>query len=289
MPLPSLRGALATKQSRGRVMRPLDCFAALAMTVGSWLVYFWASPQLAAEIQTDPLPAGSMGRPVLDEHLSASRRRGSGFHDRIRISRVALAAFLELRRLVVAPRLDTSFRGYESYIFGVAFHVRLRSNAGNHPCDNRLLRRGERGGRRPKVLGRVAAMPSLGNGTAAVRCIALSAPYGKQLGKVRALPCRFPSWHGLVPAIHVIRLRTACPNASAMRVCRLFEAAHVGLDERRSAVTSSAGPGSAEGRRELRNDGADFSFHKTEYVLGSKFSRSGSLLRHERALCPTTP
>jgi hypothetical protein len=25
MPLPSLRGALATKQSRGRVMRPLDC------------------------------------------------------------------------------------------------------------------------------------------------------------------------------------------------------------------------------------------------------------------------
>src|ERR1700728_3693635 len=37
--LPSLRGALATKQSRGRVMRPLDCFAALAMTAGSWLVY----------------------------------------------------------------------------------------------------------------------------------------------------------------------------------------------------------------------------------------------------------
>jgi hypothetical protein len=34
MPLPSLRGALATKQSRGRVMRPLDCFAALAMTGG---------------------------------------------------------------------------------------------------------------------------------------------------------------------------------------------------------------------------------------------------------------
>ena len=34
MPLPSLRGALATKQSRGRVMRPLDCFAALAMTTG---------------------------------------------------------------------------------------------------------------------------------------------------------------------------------------------------------------------------------------------------------------
>ena len=34
MPLPSLRGALATKQSRGRVMRPLDCFAALAMTAG---------------------------------------------------------------------------------------------------------------------------------------------------------------------------------------------------------------------------------------------------------------
>jgi hypothetical protein len=32
MPLPSLRGALATKQSRGSVMRPLDCFAALAMT-----------------------------------------------------------------------------------------------------------------------------------------------------------------------------------------------------------------------------------------------------------------
>jgi hypothetical protein len=27
-----LRGALATKQSRGRVLRPLDCFAALAMT-----------------------------------------------------------------------------------------------------------------------------------------------------------------------------------------------------------------------------------------------------------------
>src|SRR5271156_5444954 len=34
MPLPSLRGALATKQSRGRVMRPLDCFAALAMAGG---------------------------------------------------------------------------------------------------------------------------------------------------------------------------------------------------------------------------------------------------------------
>ena len=34
MPLPSLRGALATKQSRGRVMRPLDCFAALPMTGG---------------------------------------------------------------------------------------------------------------------------------------------------------------------------------------------------------------------------------------------------------------
>src|SRR5271168_3265905 len=33
-PLPSLRGALATKQSSGRVMRPLDCFAALAMTGG---------------------------------------------------------------------------------------------------------------------------------------------------------------------------------------------------------------------------------------------------------------
>ena len=30
---PSLRGALATKQSRGRVLRPLDCFAALAMTM----------------------------------------------------------------------------------------------------------------------------------------------------------------------------------------------------------------------------------------------------------------
>jgi hypothetical protein len=30
---PSLRGALATKQSRGRVMRPLGCFAALAMKV----------------------------------------------------------------------------------------------------------------------------------------------------------------------------------------------------------------------------------------------------------------
>src|ERR1700733_7790208 len=29
---PSLRGALATKQSRGRVLWPLDCFAALAMT-----------------------------------------------------------------------------------------------------------------------------------------------------------------------------------------------------------------------------------------------------------------
>jgi hypothetical protein len=29
-----LRGALATKQSRGRVMPPLDCFAALAMTGG---------------------------------------------------------------------------------------------------------------------------------------------------------------------------------------------------------------------------------------------------------------
>jgi hypothetical protein len=34
MPLPSLRGALATKQSRGRVIPPLDCFAALAMTGG---------------------------------------------------------------------------------------------------------------------------------------------------------------------------------------------------------------------------------------------------------------
>src|SRR5271163_3542745 len=33
-PLPSLRGALATKQSRGRVLRPLDCFAALALTAG---------------------------------------------------------------------------------------------------------------------------------------------------------------------------------------------------------------------------------------------------------------
>jgi hypothetical protein len=31
--LPSLRGALATKQSRGRVLWPLDCFAAHAMTV----------------------------------------------------------------------------------------------------------------------------------------------------------------------------------------------------------------------------------------------------------------
>jgi hypothetical protein len=30
------------------VMRPLDCFAALAMTAGSWLVYFWASPNLRA-------------------------------------------------------------------------------------------------------------------------------------------------------------------------------------------------------------------------------------------------
>ena len=30
--MPSLRGALATKQPRGRVMRPLGCFAALAMT-----------------------------------------------------------------------------------------------------------------------------------------------------------------------------------------------------------------------------------------------------------------
>jgi hypothetical protein len=29
-----LRGALATKQSRGRVLWPLDCFAALAMTMG---------------------------------------------------------------------------------------------------------------------------------------------------------------------------------------------------------------------------------------------------------------
>ena len=29
---PSLRGALATKQPRGRVMRPLGCFASLAMT-----------------------------------------------------------------------------------------------------------------------------------------------------------------------------------------------------------------------------------------------------------------
>src|ERR1700675_2658363 len=45
MTLPSLRGALATKQSRGRVMRPLGCFAALAMTAGSWLVYVWASPK----------------------------------------------------------------------------------------------------------------------------------------------------------------------------------------------------------------------------------------------------
>jgi hypothetical protein len=33
-PSPSLRGALETKQSRGRVMRPRDCFAALAMTAG---------------------------------------------------------------------------------------------------------------------------------------------------------------------------------------------------------------------------------------------------------------
>src|ERR1700679_3214418 len=31
-PLPSSRGALATKQPRGRVMLPLGCFAALAMT-----------------------------------------------------------------------------------------------------------------------------------------------------------------------------------------------------------------------------------------------------------------
>src|ERR1700722_11102174 len=43
MPLPSLRGALATKQSRGRVMRPLDCFATLAMTGGELARLFWAS------------------------------------------------------------------------------------------------------------------------------------------------------------------------------------------------------------------------------------------------------
>jgi hypothetical protein len=45
MPLPSLRGALATKQPRGRVMGPLGCFAALAMTGRDWLLYFWASPK----------------------------------------------------------------------------------------------------------------------------------------------------------------------------------------------------------------------------------------------------
>src|ERR1700729_4081706 len=47
MPLPSLRGALATKQSRGRMMRLLDCFAALAMTAGSWLVYFISGCRLS--------------------------------------------------------------------------------------------------------------------------------------------------------------------------------------------------------------------------------------------------
>ena len=47
--------------------------------------------------------------------------------------------------------------------------------------------------------------------------------------------------------------------------------------------------GSAEGRRGTRNDGTDFSFHKTEFVLGPKFSRSGSLLRRERARCLTSP
>jgi hypothetical protein len=62
-------------------------------------------PTTRSTNQTDPLPAGSMGRPVLDEHLSASRTRGSGVPRSHGISRVALAAFLGLRCLVVAPRL----------------------------------------------------------------------------------------------------------------------------------------------------------------------------------------
>jgi hypothetical protein len=38
---PSLRGALATKQSSLGALRPLDCFAALAMTVGSIRAVNW--------------------------------------------------------------------------------------------------------------------------------------------------------------------------------------------------------------------------------------------------------
>jgi hypothetical protein len=40
---PVMRGALATKQPRGRVMRPLGCFAALAMT--GWELAFISGPR----------------------------------------------------------------------------------------------------------------------------------------------------------------------------------------------------------------------------------------------------
>ena len=67
MRLSSLRGALATKQSRGRVLWPLDCFAALAMTVeltqqllGSGLVWV-ASLSLAMTGRAATLAHLSLG------------------------------------------------------------------------------------------------------------------------------------------------------------------------------------------------------------------------------------
>jgi hypothetical protein len=72
---------------------------------------------------------------------------------------------------------------------------------------------------------------------------------------------------------------------------RVGVAVHVRLRERRSFVitVSRRDQGRPKRGAETRNAGTDFSFHKTEFVLGSKFSRTGSLLRHERAPCPTSP
>ena len=97
-------------------MRPLDCFAALAMTGGELARLFLGVALVSwqRKFKLTHYPRGRWGGPCSTSTCQPREREDPGFHDRIRISRVALAAFLELRCLVVAPRLDTRFRGYDT-------------------------------------------------------------------------------------------------------------------------------------------------------------------------------
>jgi hypothetical protein len=126
MPLPSLRGALATKQSRGRVLRPLDCLAGLAITGGELARLFLrvALVSWQRKFKLTHYPRSRCGGPCSTSTCQPREREDSGFHDRM-----GSAAWRSPRSSSCAssswPRdWMPAFAGMTRV--GVVVHVRLR-------------------------------------------------------------------------------------------------------------------------------------------------------------------